>query len=229
MTDKHPYLDKFLSEGGASLTDKEYIALLLSYCGRLAPEMAADELLGIYSGFTAVTDADPRLISRTLSSDDAAVLFRLISRLSALYVSEENDILCLKSSHDAMLYFSGIFTGVTEERMVIAAADRAFRITAIKTVYSGSPLGVNVVCRDIADFVVAVRAERVFLAHNHPIGSPEPSEDDIRATEKIIAALSRLGTALTDHVIIGRDGAYSMRSSGVCGELNRQAAFGYKI
>lgn len=228
MADKHPFLDKFLTEGGSALTDKEYLTLLLSYCGKLSPEAAADDLLKIYGSFSAVADADSKLLAKTLDSADAAVLFRLISRLSAVYVTEENGVLRLKNPNDAKLYFSGMFTGVTNERMIIAAADRSFRITSTHTLYSDSPLMLNAVCRDIADFVVTAKADRVFIAHNHPIGSAAASPEDIMSTKKIIAALSNLGTALIDHIIIGKNGGYSMRDSKECPALNEQPSYGYK-
>ena len=228
MADKHPYLDKFLSEGGPALTDKEYLTLLLSYCSKLSPEAAADELLKVYGSFSAIADADSKLLANTIGSVDAAVLFRLISRLSTLYVTEENGVLRLKSSKDAKLYFSGIFTCAATEKMVIAAADRTFRITSARTLYSDSPLMLKAVCRDIADFVVTSKTDRVFLAHNHPIGSATPSAEDIMSTQKIIAALSKLGTALIDHIIIGKNGAYSMRDRKVCPQLDEQPSYGYK-
>lgn len=228
MADKHPYLDKFLTEGGPSLTDREYLTLLLSYCGKLSPEAAADDLLRVYGSFAAAADADPKLLANTIDSVDAAVLFRLISRLSAIYVTEENGVLRLKSSKDAKLYFSGSFTGITSERMIIAAADRTFRITSTHTIYSDSPLEVKALSRDIADFVITSKADRIFIAHNHPIGNASPSAGDIMSTDKIIAALSKLGTALIDHIIIGKNGAYSMRDRKVCPQLDEQPSYGYK-
>jgi len=228
MADKHPYLDKFLTEGGPSLTDREYLTLLLSYCGKLSPEAAADDLLRVYGSFAATADADPKLLANTIDSVDAAVLFRLISRLSAIYVTEENGILRLKSSKDAKLYFSGSFTGITSERMIIAAADRTFRITSTHTIYSDSPLEIKALSRDIADFVITSKADRIFIAHNHPIGNASPSAGDIMSTDKIIAALSKLGTALIDHIIIGKNGAYSMRDQKDCKSLNSQPSYGYK-
>ena len=228
MADKHPYLEKFLSEGGASLTDREFLILLLSYCSRTSPEKAADRLLSVYGSFSAIADSDPKLLSHTLPSVDAAVLFRLISRLSAVCAAEESNILRLRSPHDAKLYFSGLFTGVSEERMIIASADRSFRITAAKTLYSGSPLRISVICRDIADFVVSVGAERIFIAHNHPMGTSEPSAADISSTEKMIAALTKLGTTVTDHIITGKNGTFSMREENVCSALSSQPLYGYK-
>ena len=228
MADKHPYLDKFLTEGGPSLTDREYLTLLLSYCGKLSPEAAADDLLRVYGSFATAADADPKPLANTIDSVDAAVLFRLISRLSAIFVTEENGVLRLKSSKDAKLYFSGSFTGITSERMIIAAADRTFRITSTHTIYSDSPLEVKALSRDIADFVITSKADRIFIAHNHPIGNASPSAGDIMSTDKIIAALSKLGTALIDHIIIGKNGAYSMRDQKDCKSLNSQPSYGYK-
>ncbi len=66
-------------------------------------------------------------------------------------------------------------------------------------------------------FVEALRYQAVslILVHNHPSGSPEPSADDIRVTERVRDGGSLLGIQLLDHVIIG-DGSYvSMKERGL--------------
>lgn len=50
----------------------------------------------------------------------------------------------------------------------------------------------------------------VILAHNHPSGNADPSEDDLKTTKKIKKALGLLDIKLLDHVIIGRHGFRSM-------------------
>jgi len=53
------------------------------------------------------------------------------------------------------------------------------------------------------------------MIHNHPSGSPEPSRDDIKITQKIAEAGHHLGIALHDHVVIGREGHVSLRERGL--------------
>lgn len=62
-------------------------------------------------------------------------------------------------------------------------------------------------------FIEAVRnqAVSIILLHNHPSGIPDPSEEDIRLTERVRKAGALLGIELLDHIIIGDCQAISMR------------------
>ena len=55
----------------------------------------------------------------------------------------------------------------------------------------------------------------IILAHNHPSGNPEPSEEDIAVTERLSKAGELLGIAIIDHIIIG-DGIFvSFKEKGM--------------
>ena len=49
----------------------------------------------------------------------------------------------------------------------------------------------------------------VVLVHNHPSGSPLPSEEDIRQTDLLRRALSVVEIRLIDHVIVSEDAYFS--------------------
>ncbi|MDI6820093.1 MAG: JAB domain-containing protein [Candidatus Hodarchaeaceae archaeon] len=55
----------------------------------------------------------------------------------------------------------------------------------------------------------------IILVHNHPSGSPEPSETDIEVTKKLVKIGKMLGVWIQDHVIIGSDGYTSMKAHGI--------------
>lgn len=50
---------------------------------------------------------------------------------------------------------------------------------------------------------VLTNCKNVILFHNHPSGTLEPSDEDIRTTEQIAAACRICGLALLDHIIVG--------------------------
>lgn len=53
------------------------------------------------------------------------------------------------------------------------------------------------------------------LAHNHPSGTLEPSDEDVAFTRGIHRAGELMGIELYDHVIVTRDGYTSLRERGV--------------
>lgn len=67
---------------------------------------------------------------------------------------------------------------------------------------------------DLADIIrtaALVNATAVIIAHNHPSGDHTPTEKDINVTEKLYNLLDLVDVTLLDHVIISRNGAYSMK------------------
>lgn len=56
------------------------------------------------------------------------------------------------------------------------------------------------------------RAASVIVAHNHPSGDPEPSKEDIRTTQQLVAAGQILGIRLQDHIIMAKQESFSFRS-----------------
>ena len=63
---------------------------------------------------------------------------------------------------------------------------------------------------------VALRYEAVFviLLHNHPSGSPTPSDADIAITRRLAAACEIVGIGLRDHIVIGDNCYLSMKEKG---------------
>ena len=54
-------------------------------------------------------------------------------------------------------------------------------------------------------------AAALILAHNHPSGDPEPSQEDADITRRMHEAGKLLGIELLDHVVLAADGYTSLR------------------
>jgi DNA repair protein RadC len=52
------------------------------------------------------------------------------------------------------------------------------------------------------------------VAHNHPMGSLEPSSADTEITQQLKIAGEQLGIALLDHIIFNRTDYFSFLESG---------------
>jgi DNA repair protein RadC len=60
-----------------------------------------------------------------------------------------------------------------------------------------------------------LHASAIIMLHNHPSGDPTPSSDDIAMTREVAEAAAKLGIALHDHIVIGRNGHVSLKSRGL--------------
>ena len=66
--------------------------------------------------------------------------------------------------------------------------------------------------REVFKPAVLASAASVVLVHNHPSGDPEPSEEDLTITKRLVEAGELLGIGVLDHVIIAARGIVSFRS-----------------
>jgi len=55
-------------------------------------------------------------------------------------------------------------------------------------------------------------AASVVLVHNHPSGDPEPSEEDLSITRRLVEVGELVGIQVLDHVIVAQRGVVSLRS-----------------
>ena len=56
--------------------------------------------------------------------------------------------------------------------------------------------------REIFEPAVRLSAASVVIAHNHPSGNLEPSEEDLKMTKKLIGSGNMLGIEVADHIIV---------------------------
>lgn len=69
--------------------------------------------------------------------------------------------------------------------------------------------------REVFEPAVRYLAAQIVLAHNHPSGDPEPSEDDLVLTKKLVESGKILGIEVSDHIIVAKDGFFSFKDKGI--------------
>ena len=56
--------------------------------------------------------------------------------------------------------------------------------------------------REVFKEAISANAASVIFVHNHPSGDPQPSEDDIKLTRRLVEAGNIVGIEVLDHVIV---------------------------
>jgi len=69
--------------------------------------------------------------------------------------------------------------------------------------------------REVFEEAIKNKAASVIFAHNHPSGDPEPSEDDLAITKRLVEAGKILGIEVLDHVIVTKTGFFSFKEKGL--------------
>jgi len=99
-----------------------------------------------------------------------------------------------------------------EHFYIIALNSRNYSIAEVSV---GSLNASIVHPREVFAEAIKNKAASVILAHNHPSGDPEPSEDDLLLTKKLVESGKILGIEVFDHIIVARDSFFSFKNEGI--------------
>lgn len=68
--------------------------------------------------------------------------------------------------------------------------------------------------RDVFRFAYLHNASSIVVAHNHPSGRIEPSDEDVRITDQLLNIAEILEVPVVDHIILGQGANYFSFISG---------------
>lgn len=103
----------------------------------------------------------------------------------------------------------------TQERFIVLSLDGGLGLLGMEVVSLGTANSVMVHPRDVFASALERRATHLILAHNHPTGLLEPSDDDITMTRRMEKAGKLLGVNVLDHIVFDSEGWYSMVEHGI--------------
>lgn len=83
--------------------------------------------------------------------------------------------------------------------------DTRHRVIAFDELFRGTIDGASVHPREVVKTALKHNAAACIFAHNHPSGVAEPSQADLRITEKLKEALAIVDVKSLDHVIVGEN------------------------
>ncbi|WP_438477768.1 RadC family protein [Streptococcus pluranimalium] len=98
-----------------------------------------------------------------------------------------------------------------QEHLVVLYLDTQNRIIEQRTIFIGTVRRSVAEPREILHYACKNMATSMILVHNHPSGTVEPSENDLRFTEKLKRCCDDMGMILLDHLIIGQKDYFSFR------------------
>ncbi len=210
--------NRLLSVGGDSLADHEIVEYLLALAiPRRDTKPLAKMLLREFGGIGPLFSADSESLRRVSGMGDtsAAVIRIVMVAVQRVLYGEIDGRPILGNWQGLLDYLRADMAFRINECVHVLHLDSKNQLIRDETMSEGtidqSVIHVREVVRRALDFGSAA----IILVHNHPSGDPAPSKQDIAITREIVEACKRLGIAVHDHIIIGRDGEYSMRSHGL--------------
>lgn len=143
-----------------------------------------------------------------VKSIEIKAMIELAKRISkAEYIQKERIMSSERLARKMMLELSD----QKQEHLVAIYLDTQNRIIEQRTIFIGSVSRSIAEPREILYYACKNMATSVIIVHNHPSGSPEPSENDLRFTQKMKRSCEDIGIICLDHIVIGKYQYYSFR------------------
>lgn len=102
---------------------------------------------------------------------------------------------------------------LAEEHVYMIALNASCRILGMFLISKGTISTSLVSPREVFLRAALIGAVQIILVHNHPSGSPVPSECDMELTKRLKAGGELLNICLADHIIIGENSYLSFKEA----------------
>jgi len=201
--------EKLLLRGSQSLTDAELLAILLrtGTKGKSVVQVAYD-LVKRYGNLASLSTKSYSELIKTngIKKDKAATLvaaFEIGKRtaIQSKWFSEKK----ITSPEDVAHIFIPMLKDELSEHFYIVCLNAANKIIRIDLISTGSLDSSIVHPREVFKVAIENSAKSIILVHNHPSGNPEPSNDDIAITKKLIEISKLMEITVFDHLIIAEN------------------------
>lgn len=121
----------------------------------------------------------------------------------------------VKSSETVFSLFHPLMGDLEHEEFWLLMLNRANRVLGRYKVSQGGLSGTVIDTRIILKKALDNLASSIIVCHNHPSGNNQPSDADVKITEKLKKAAEMLEIKLLDHVIIADKSYFSFADEGL--------------
>jgi DNA repair protein RadC len=210
--------EKLLRLGASALSNPELLAIFLrtGVAGKSAVDLAR-ELLADFGGLIGLLSASETAFctAKGLGKAKYAQL-QAVLEMSRRYLGDEitgRDV--LTSPDRTRQYLKSRLRAYPHEVFACLFLDNRHRVIQYKEIFRGTIDGASVHPREVVREALHWNAAAVILAHNHPSGVAEPSQADLRITQRLKDALDLVEVRVLDHIIIGEGEGTSLAERGL--------------
>jgi len=204
--------EKLISKGTQNLKDEELLAILLRTGreGKNVLELARQVLTKYPKKRLLKMQYEDLIKIKGINSAKACTILAAIELVKRALEKGEETLPIIRSTKDVIAQAVYMRDKTREHLMTIYLNARNEMIFK-KPMFIGT-LNANLVHpREIFQEALKQNAASVILVHNHPSGDPEPSQDDLEITKRILEAGKIMGIDVLDHVIITKNKIFSFK------------------
>lgn len=212
--------ERFMKAGAAGIADYEMLELALFAAfprGDVKP--IAKALLKKFKTLTGIIHASPLELQKIEGVGPAAVTsLKVVGAFGELLLKEAIERGPINENFEQVINYCRLtMENLKEEQLRLLFLDQKYQLICDEVQQQGTINHTPVYTREVIKRALELGASGIIIIHNHPTGDPTPSRADIQVTQDIIDAGKRLGVAVHDHIIIGKNTQFSMRTQGMLG------------
>lgn len=214
-------LDKYLQNGIHSLEDHEVLEILLFFAlSRCNTNEISHNLINRFNSISGVINAPVDEIREINGiGQTSAVLLRFLGDFVDSYNVNKNFTCRLNSQEKIIEFCKEAFPDNDKENCHFLYLDKRLYLISHISMTNCAFSSVGIDLRSVLMKAFNVNASNIIFVHNHPNASCVPSESDITTTRYIMEMLTKINMNVIDHIVIGSDGYYSMRTSGTLNDF----------
>jgi len=207
--------ERLLKLGAEALSAQEILALILGRGVRGESVMlTAQRLLSQFGNLEGIANSSVEELSQIkgigiAKATQLKAAFELSKRLEGY---PERAKAVIKSPEDVVSQVRSRLKGKKREHFLTLLLDTRNQLIGVAPISIGSLDSSIVHPREVFKEAISASAASVIFVHNHPSGDPQPSEDDIKLTQRLVEAGKIVGIEVLDHIIVADQAYLSMKS-----------------
>ncbi|REK71495.1 RadC family protein [Paenibacillus paeoniae] len=198
-------------------TTSEDLKSLLAYLLREKPgSYIVEEILHRFPTFAELVDiTEQELLSIEGVGKARARQIVATLELSRFISAPLPSIDTIRSPEDVYKLLEPEFRHLKQEQFVCLFLNTKNGVVAKEVISIGSLNACIVHPREVFRPAIKRSYASIICAHNHPSGNPDPSQEDIAITQRLVESGNIIGIELLDHVVIGSGTYVSLTERGV--------------
>ncbi|BCE00723.1 RadC family protein [Marinicellulosiphila megalodicopiae] len=210
--------EKLIHHGSHSLSDAELLAIFLrtGTKGCNAVELA-EQLINHFEDLHGLLSADLDTFcqAKGLGVAKFAQLQAVLEMASRFFESKCKQTESFTKSEDSKQFLISKLGLLPHEVFSCLYLNNQNQLIKYQEIFRGTINASAVYPREVVIEALKHQASTIIFAHNHPSGTLEPSQSDKNITRRLKEALSLVDIQVLDHIIIGKNKAFSFAEQGL--------------
>lgn len=212
--------EKLRREGADKLSNPELLAIILrSGTKGESVLITAQRLMAKFCSLEKIAESsfDDLLTFKGLGPTKSAQLqacFEISKRINKGTSAEQKNKLNydpVTNPNYAVEIIRSKITNYSKEHFIVLSFDTRNRLIGTDNISVGNLTASIVHPRETYEAAIRRHAAQIIIAHNHPSGDVEPSDEDIRITKRLSEAGKIMGIELIDHIVVTQTNYFSFK------------------